>query len=204
MGAKNLFDFDHVFEKNLVDFHNDMSSRVIKLAAKIKFENKLKREKVEQLFSELPAENESLHIVSNGTFDYFTLIPHVIAVSNSQADEFWFSTWTMSRENVIQIVDLFDRGYMKTINALTGEYFRTRESKVFSLLDEACSQRGQRLTSNKNHAKVTLLKIGDGHFIIEGSANFTANPRIEQFVLTNSKPLFDFHKEWMNLILNKK
>jgi hypothetical protein len=40
-------------------------------------------------------------------------------------------------------------------------------------------------------------------FIIEGSANFTANPRIEQFILSNHVGLFHFHRSWMDKILTK-
>ncbi len=198
-----LFDFDEAFEKNLVNYNNNITSRVIRISSKIKLENKLKRQNVERLIESLPLADESLHIVSNGSFDYFTLIPHVIELSNSVADDFYFSTWTMSRDNVVQIIDMFDRGLIKNINALTGEYFRSRESKVYAIFEDAVLQRSQRIFSNKNHAKVTLIHINQNYYVIEGSANFTANPRIEQFVLTNSKELFNFHKEWMNQILTK-
>lgn len=199
----SLFNFESAFEKDLINYHNDITPRVIKISSKIKFENKLKRQNVERLITELPFSNESLHIVSNGTFDYFTIIPHIIKLSNGFVTDFYFSTWTMSRENVIQIIDLYDRGLLKNVNALTGEYFRTRESKVFSILDESLTHRKQRLFANKNHAKVTLLQINEDYFVIEGSANFTANPRIEQFILSNSKDLFNFHKAWMNEIFIK-
>lgn len=198
-----LFDFDTAFEKGREDYNNDVTSRVVKIRSKIRFENKTKREAVSALITEMPEDGESLHIVSNGSFDYFTLIPHIVEMCNGLADEFWFSTWTMSRENVIQIVDLFDRGIFRKIFALTGEYFRTREAKVYSLLYDEMKKRGQVFCCNKNHAKVTLLKIGGGYYVIEGSANFTANPRIEQFIISKSKELFDFHKDWMNEVIRK-
>lgn len=199
----SLFDFDTAFEKNLVDYRNDVKPRIIRISSKIKFENKLKREGVEKLITELPSRGESLHIVSNGSFDYFTIIPQIINLSGNAVDEFYFTTWTMSRENVTQIIDLYDRGVFKKVTALTGEYFRTRESKVWSLLSDSLEARKQRVFSSKNHSKVTLLKIGGEHYIIEGSANFTANPRIEQFILSNSEELFNFHKEWLEEILQK-
>lgn len=199
----SLFNFDDAFERNLERYNNDITSRVVKISAKIKFENKMKRENVEKLITELPLIDESLHIISNGSFDYFTLIPRIIDLSQSCVDNFYFSTWTMSRENAIQIIDLFDRSLFKNINALTGEYFRTRESKVYSFFQSQLIERKQVIVSNKNHSKVTLMKIGENYFVIEGSANFTANPRIEQFILSNSKELFEFHKEWMDKIIKK-
>jgi hypothetical protein len=32
--------------------------------------------------------------------------------------------------------------------------------------------------------------------VVEGSANFTTNPRSEQTTITGSKQLFDFYKKW--------
>ncbi len=201
----NLFDFDTAFERNgtFEDSKNDITSRKIKIRSKIKFENKLKRESVNNLVDELPLESESLHIISNGSFDYFTLVPAVIEMTGSQIEEFYFSTWTMSHNNVIQILDLYDRNYIKNINALTGEYFKTRESTVYNILNLGCEERGQRVVASKNHSKITLLKTEKDFYVIEGSANFTANPRIEQFTLINSEGLFNFHKEWMDSIFIK-
>lgn len=86
---------------------------------------------------------------------------------------------------------------------MTGDYFRTREAKVYSFFLNELLSRSQKFTSNKNHAKVTLCQIDKNYIVIEGSANFTSNPRIEQFVISNSIELYNFHKEWMNKILTK-
>jgi hypothetical protein len=69
------------------------------------------------------------------------------------------------------------------------------------MLFEGLKKRGQRMFSNENHSKITLMDNGVDFIVIEGSANFTANPRIEQFTVINSKELYDFHKKWMNEII---
>lgn len=201
----NLFDFDAFGskEKDAV-LLNDTNSGVHKIQTKIKFQNKLKKEAIDALIMELPLDNESLHIVSNGSFDYFTLIPKLIEMNCGICEDFWFTTWTMSHNNVIQILELFDKGIFKNIHAMTGEYFRTRESAVYHILYLGLQERGQKLFANKNHAKITLLQCGNNFYTIEGSANFTANPRIEQFVITNSQSLFNFHKEWMTKMIFKQ
>lgn len=200
------FNFALAFETDLDEkSRNGMTARAQKIKTKIKFENKLKREAVEELFSELPAPGESLHIVSNGRFDYFTLVPHIIDLAGEPlVDEFWFSTWTMSHENVVQILNLFDRGIFKKIVGMTGEYFRSREKAVWHILETGMAERGQTLFANKNHSKVTLLRFSGGeNIVVEGSANFTANPRIEQFIVTHSPELFEFHRDWMQKLIKK-
>ena len=56
----------------------------------------------------------------------------------------------------------------------------------------------------ENHAKIILLNNGKDYITMEGSANFTANPRIEQNTVCNSRQLYEFHKGWMDEILSKK
>jgi hypothetical protein len=51
----------------------------------------------------------------------------------------------------------------------------------------------------ENHAKLEILcnKTGYNYITIEESANITANPRIEQSVITNCRKLYEYHREWM-------
>jgi hypothetical protein len=42
-----------------------------------------------------------------------------------------------------------------------------------------------------------LMKKDNNYIVLEGSANLTANPRAEQFILSNHKDLYEFHKGWM-------
>lgn len=204
-----LFDFENAFfntekAEKKGDLKNEMTSRSHKAKTKIRFESKLKREKVAEILTELPQNDESIHIVSNGNFDYFTIITRILDLRhNKTVKNFYFSTWTMSHQNVIDILELYDKKIFANVNALTGEYFRTRESAVYHILDLGLKERGQRLFANKNHAKVTLLEIENDFYVIEGSANFTANPRIEQFSITNNKGLFFFHKKWQDELLDK-
>ena len=167
----------------------------------MKTQNALGVKKIGGVVGELPTAGESIHIVSNGCFDYFSLVPWVLNTMQASGADLWFSTWTMNFANVARLFECFDAGQLKTISALTGLYFATREKAVYAELCEGLAKRGQRIYANKNHSKVTLIRHGESHFVIEGSANFTANPRIENFVLSNSKPLFDFHRDWLEELL---
>ena len=51
------------------------------------------------------------------------------------------------------------------------------------------------------HAKVTILRNEEGDFIsIEGSANYSKNTRIEQFIITNDEDRYRFHEAWIKKI----
>lgn len=191
-----LFSFDEEIETNDVK----ISARKIKISAKNTTKLFLKKEKANEVFTEIPKPGESIHIVSNGSFDYFNLIPICVDLMK-KCNEFYFSTWTMNRQNVEQLFKLYDENKIKTINGLVGLYFKTREPQVFNDLYEGILKRGQKVFSNENHSKITLLENGKDFISICGSANFTANPRIEQFTVSNDKQLYEFHKGWMDEIL---
>jgi hypothetical protein len=174
---------------------------LLKRASKRKMISAMKKEEVKSFLTFLPEKEETLHIVANGKFDYWSFIPVIIDLMGGQTNEFYGSTWTINRENVVELFEIFDNKQISKINMLTGLYFKQRESSVYATLLEGILSRGQRFKCLENHAKIVLLNNGVDYITIEGSANFTANPRIEQYAITNSKELHDFHKEWLDEIL---
>lgn len=173
--------------------HSRRPARTLRLASK--------QEELEAFFTRLPAAGESLHIVSNGSFDYWCFVPVSLRLLGRAAEEFYGSTWTMNRDNVGELLTLFDKGKIKRAAVLTGTYFKRRESAVANTLIEGLRARGQRYVAFQNHAKVMLLAAPPDYLVMEGSANFTANPRLEQTVYSNDRALFDFHREWMESML---
>jgi hypothetical protein len=107
----------------------------------------------------------------------------------------------MSRSNVTELLSLFDAGAISSIAILTGTYFKRRETSVYATLLAGLQERKQRYVAFSNHAKVLLMTNGADHIVIEGSANFTANPRTEQYTMTNDADLYKFHREWMEHFL---
>ena len=114
-------------------------------------------------------------------------------------DDLYASTWTMNRDNVVELLDLMDKGKISNVTVLTGIYFKRRETAIYARLLEGIQKRGHRFKALKNHAKITLLaNEASGDFVcVQGSANWTANPRVEQYVMTNDREIFEFHREWM-------
>ena len=53
----------------------------------------------------------------------------------------------------------------------------------------------------QNHTKIILLRTAKTFIVIEGSANFTANPRLENYTLSSDETLYNFHREWMEHML---
>ena len=161
----------------------------------------LRQEALEDFYRELPAAGESLHIVSNGAFDYFHFLPATLALLGRPAEEVYGSTWTMNRGNVQTLFALLDSKQIGTAAIVTGTYFKRRETAVANALVEGLASRGLRYRAFQNHAKVLLVGAPPDWITIEGSANFTANPRLEQTVVTNDAELYAFHRAWLEEML---
>ena len=163
-----------------------------------------KRAHAEAFLTELVDIGDTWHVISNAKYDFWTWIPVYIKLLGGHIDQLYGSTWTMSRVNVEELFIHFDAKQIDTVAILTGTYFKRRETAVFATLLEGLQQRQQRYKAFENHTKV-LLMSSDPHYItIEGSANFTSNPRLEQYTMTNDKALFEFHQGWMEEMLHGK
>lgn len=174
------------------------------------FKNKTKKKMMyieknktfKKCISVMPEKGESLHIINNSKFDFYTVIPFVNE-SFGKIEELYISTWVASRDNLSDLFKRFDQGKIINIKILTGLYFKTRESGVYGYLMKEGSKRKVKTVSFRNHAKILLIKIGKNYFIIEGSANLNANPRLEQYIITNDEKLYLFHKKWMEDKINE-
>jgi len=161
-----------------------------------------KKDKLKEIIKKIPDKDSSIHYISSGTFDFYTIIPAILDILNKQIEEIYISTWTMNRDTALCLLDNFDKKKYKKISILTGLYFKRRETAVYSTLLTGLKKRKQRYIACKNHTKIILFKIDNNYIVIEGSANLTSNPRIEQYHMTNSEKLFYFHRQWMEELFN--
>jgi hypothetical protein len=94
---------------------------------------------------------------------------------------------------------------IKKITFFTGEYFAKRETSVYATLLQVIEKNSGRMRMFKNHCKLLLVENLEKQFwcVVEGSANFTTNPRAEQTTISPSKELYDFYKGWFEELLLK-
>ena len=161
-----------------------------------------KRQELAAVMPALPAPGECYHIVSNGHFDYWTWIPVMVGYLG-RADEYYGSTWTMNRHNVVDLLDMIERGLICQAAVVTGDYLKHREPAVYATLLRGFRRRSMRVAAAMNHTKVTLLanhERGD-YLVLEGSANYTSNPRMEQNIILNDQAVYRFHRDWLEEVL---
>jgi hypothetical protein len=191
----DLFKF-RKFE-NRVETQEGITPRMVRMEGKRRMVDALKRKAARDLLDRLPEEGEFFHIVSDGKFDYWSLVPIIVEMAGLRNVELHASTWTLNRPNALEMLEMIDDGRLSKINLLTGTYFKRRESAVYATIANGLAARGSRIRCLENHAKVAILNVGNSGFIMEGSANFTANPRIEQNIVAKSAELYAHHKKWI-------
>lgn len=180
-----------------VESQNDISPKARIVRERVTAIKKLNKEKAAEVLTRLPLAGETLHIVSNGLFDYWDLIPIMIDKIGGTVDECILSTWTIGRRNTEELLQLMDGSKIKSCTVVTGKYFKRREPTLYAALLTGLRQRGGVLKCLENHTKIALLRNAAHSMVMEGSANLTANPRLEQNQISDSPELYDFHAGWI-------
>lgn len=195
--------FDWMFEDQELETTRTLNKSAVHIRRSSAREMQIhlaKKTAAKDILTRLPDSGETWHVVSNGAYDFWTWIPVLIEMMQG-VDLCTLSTWTINRTNVVELFDLFDTGQIKQILMLTGTYFKRRESSVYATLLTGMQERKQRYIAFDNHTKISLLRNAKHSIVIEGSANLTSNPRLEQYTMTNDAALLDFHLGWIREIL---
>jgi hypothetical protein len=101
------------------------------------------------------------------------------------------------------MLDLFDQGRITRITMVTDVSFPKLKHTAAAVLLDGLAARGQRYLAAPTHAKIMLIGAVDAWYTMEGSANFTSNPRIEQQALTNDRGLYEFHRAWIDDLIRR-
>ena len=150
----------------------------------------------------LPAQGETIHMMSNGMYDFFTIAALLIEMMDNYTEHLYASTWTISQQTIVDLFDTVDSGKIGQLYILSDRSFKRRKPSSYAQLIEGLRKRNMRFVANHNHSKVSLLNNGDNYITIEGSASFTTTPRLEQHCITNDYELWSWHRQWMNELLN--
>jgi hypothetical protein len=173
--------------------------------AKLEMMRVAREKNLREIFPELQP-GHSYHIISAGDVDAVSYLTMLIE-RHGPFDDFYGSTWTLSRQDCELLDKYLQDGLIKKITFFTGEYFAKRETSVYATLLQVIGRHQGRLRMFKNHCKLLLVQNSAKQFwaVAEGSANFTTNPRTEQTTITASKELYDFYKGWFEeLLINAK
>ena len=154
---------------------------------------------------QLPAESEVIHAVMSGTYDGFCIVPAVLDLAKPEMiQRLTIATLGFNRSNADELFDLLDRAWIGRCMLIASTYFRSVDAGLFGYIDAGLTSRGQRCAIVRSHAKLLLFEMSDGRtFVWESSANLRSCRNAETFVLSQSRELLDFHKQWIEELIAK-
>lgn len=149
-----------------------------------------------------PKKNEQFRIITEKQFNAYAVILNLI--EQNEIDEIHLAIYRINQPTVESLISFIECGKIKKASFVISNFFnQTKKPELWAKrLRSYCETNPNcRHAYTHNHSKVLCVKIDEDHFVFEGSGNMSDNARVEQYLYENNKPAFDFHKCWMNEII---
>lgn len=147
----------------------------------------------------LPVAGESMHAVISGTYALWDLVPAILERTGQDIEHLHLVTLGFNTSNAAEILTLLDAGKIKRVSLLVSHYYKATSPQLYDALVPKLIERGQRVLAMRTHCKLILAAMAGGtRYVVESSANLRSSGNIEQFVLTNDEPLYEFHRGWID------
>jgi hypothetical protein len=137
--------------------------------------------------------------VSHGSFAKWQLLYHILLNFYKEPVKIYVSSWTITEEPARRFVQLMQRGIISELHILLDHRAKMRKDGPVGMIRKAATAFGTAL----NHAKVIVIDSEEMPCTIVCSQNLTGNPRTEAGTITTFKSSAEFHKEWINDLIQK-
>lgn len=173
-------------------------ARLLRDLKRRQFKALLKLENAARLIERIPKRGESLHLISNGNFASWDIVPAILKLTRKRILRLDIATLGFSRANVAEMAALLDAGKIAQVWLIYSCYFRSTSQLESDYLIDTMHGKPARFAAIRNHAKLLLIELEKGPWLaVETSANLRSCKNIEQYVVTNDRPLLEFHRSWI-------
>lgn len=153
-----------------------------------------------------PENGEMCSFVSKGLSDAGSFL-FAFYKCEGAIDEAIVVTWTISKSNIIKLLDYVDEGKIKKLTVLINDgLLKTNSTKpIYAFMRLEFDKRKDKISYAvaNSHAKIQMYKSESGKFTtVSGSGNWSGNPRIENYVIIGGESVFDYNKKWVEEIVN--
>jgi hypothetical protein len=155
-------------------------------------------ESIKDLAGRIPLEDEIFFLWTVNSFNAFTFIPYIIKECGV-IEELVIATYSINIRIINSLIRLIDKQLIVSVVIIISDSIRQTNTKVYDHLLSVTGPKPIRVIYAWNHAKVALIRAGGNFFDVEGSGNWAENAQHEQYILLNSKRVFEFRK---NEIIN--
>lgn len=151
----------------------------------------------------LPKKGELLRLVTQKSFNAFALF--LFIKEREEVEEVFLTTYSIDKHTISGIEEIVKNNPNMKITLLIASLIKHDRPELRGKMKElAINNENVRFVEAYNHTKIIAVKTKDNYYAIEGSGNLSDNARIESYLFDNNKESFDFHKNWINDIINKR
>lgn len=164
----------------------------------------------EKLAQDIDLKRDTRHFgFISGNFIFGDFIEALIVVKNWQVKEMQISTLSMSEDNIYNLYNLINGGYIKKLNLIVSDYFYAHEKheivkKIYdTLITDKCDFQ---LSVARTHAKICIfevMNVNQGFVVIQTSSNLRSSDNLEQLQVEENKELYDFIYQFQSQIIEK-
>jgi len=142
--------------------------------------------------------DQALQYATAGRWSMHQLLTYILNQTGPAA--VWLTTWTITEEPMRAILHELRSGRIQELHAVLDYRIERRKPEAFQLASQIIT----RIKLTKCHAKVLVVQNTEWNVTVLGSANFSKNPRIEAGTIFTDKGSADFHKAWINDVIEGK
>jgi hypothetical protein len=112
----------------------------------------------------------------------------------------WMTTWTITEQPMRALLQMINDGLITELNAILDYRIERRKPEAFQLATNLIT----RIKLTKCHAKVLVVQNDTWNIAVITTANFSNNPRIEAGAIFTDMASAEFHKKWIDDVINGK
>ena len=173
----------------------DPKNPKLKSASKKVEQAEIRTSKAQQTASEVVGKVEmgkTIHFVSACEWSCIDMLN--IILDQIGPAEITIATWSVSEDSARSLIKSVETGRITKLSTIFDWRIKVRRPEVFELAKfNICN-----IKLSTCHAKTTVIQNDKYQIVLLGSANYTANPRIETGMICCNKEVADFHKAWMD------
>lgn len=167
-----------------------------------------KREGADFIISEIgiPPPGHSIDFISRGEANAGGFYEAIKEMWGGKVEEACIATWIINRYYIDMLLSDIQSGALKNLTFVISNRMRQlghHAGNFNFLLSVFSKETNISVRVANSHAKTFGMTNGKDYICIDGSANWTDNPRLENYTITNSKEKFDFKRKWMTEIVKK-
>ena len=147
----------------------------------------------------LPRKNEQLRFITTKAFNAIALVDFILM--REKILECFFCVYSIDYDSGVLLSNMAEQGKLGKVTFLISNLRNSAYRKKEKIIrDKFIGNKSIRLIFCGSHAKMMGFRTEENFYVIETSANFANNSRVEQYMFENCEQTYKFHMGWLDKI----